>query len=220
MPGQTLVDHKRSLVSCLAQLLQLSPNTHTMSQAQASSSKVPHKSTRGGGGLPPILGKLGSIAFFITLFSLANPDKEGYEQFRKCHGNCVNGLLHFIGMPLAVSGVFLIVRSVSDSPEFTRHLSFLVTSHYLYLYLQYEGHPFTPWLFYVLYMSIWEFVLYRQLYNNPSWSRLSFLIAGILLVLVNVGALETVGHGLFEHHHSYVSEFFNVSCFNFVHSAI
>ena len=165
----------------------------------------------GGRGLPPILGKLGSVAFFLTLFALANPDKEGYEQFRKCHGNCVNGLLHSIGMPLAVSGVFLIVRSVSDAPEFTRHLSFLVTTRYLYLYLQYEAHLYSPWLFYIMYMSIWEFVLYRKVYNNPSWSRLSFLIAGILLVLMNVGALESVGHGIFEKHHSYVSEFFNVS---------
>ena len=150
----------------------------------------------------------------MTLFALASPDKEGYEQFRKCHGNCVNGLLHFIGMPLAVSGVFLIVRSVSDAPEFARHLSFLVTTRYLYLYLQYEVHPYSPWLFYIMYMSIWEFVLYRKVYNNPSWSRLSFLIVGILLVLMNVGALEAVGHGIFEKHHSYVSEFFNVSCDN------
>ena len=114
-------------------------------------------------------------------------------------------------MPLAVSGVFLIVRCVSDHSEFTRHLSFVVTTIYLYLYLQYEPHPLAPWLFYIMYMSIWEFVLYRNTYNNPSWSRLSFLVAGILLVGINVGALETIGHGLFEHHHSYVIEFFNVS---------
>lgn len=157
------------------------------------------------------MGKVGAVVFFVTLFELANPDKEGYDQFRKCHGNCVNGLLHFIGMPLAVSGVFLIVRSVSDSPEFTRHLSFLVTSRYLYLYLQFEDHPYTPWIFYLMYMSIWEFVLYRKIYTNPAWGRISFLIVGILLVLINVGALEAIGHGLFENHHSYVSEFFNVS---------
>ncbi len=189
----------------------ISSNTSTMSQATTSASTGQEQKSSGGGGLPPILGKLGSVAFFLTLFALANPDKEGYEQFRKCHGNCVNGLLHSIGMPLAVSGVFLIVRSVSDAPEFTRHLSFLVTTRYLYLYLQYEAHPYSPWLFYIMYMSIWEFVLYRKVYNNPSWSRLSFLIFGILLVLMNVGALESVGHGIFEKHHSYVSEFFNVS---------
>lgn len=160
-------------------------------------------------GLPSIVGMIGSIIFFLTLFSLANPDKDGYEQFRKCHGNCVNGILHFVGMPLAVSGVFLIVRSVSDHAEFTRHLSFVVTTTYLYLYLQYESHPYTPWLFYVMYMIIWEFLLYRRLYNDPSWSRISYLVTGICLVAINVGALEAIGHGLFEHHHSYVLEFFN-----------
>lgn len=162
-------------------------------------------------GLPPSVGMIGSIIFFVILFTLADPNQEGYEQFRKCHGNCVNGILHFLGMPLAVAGVFLIIRSVSDHSEFTRYLSFAVTTTYLYLYLRYESHPFTPWLFYVLYMSIWEFVLYRKIYNDPSWSRMSYLVMGILLVFINVGALETIGHGLFEHHHSYVSEFFNVS---------
>lgn len=164
-------------------------------------------------GLPPIIGMIGSIIFFMILFALADPNQEGYKQFRKCHGNCVNGLLHFLGMPLAVSGVFLIVRSVSDHSDFTRHLSFVVTTTYLYLYLQFEPHPYTPWLFYIMYMSMWEFVLYQKLYNDPSWSRLSYLIVGILLVFINVGALESIGHGLFEHHHSYVLEFFNVSTF-------
>ena len=105
----------------------------------------------------------------------------------------------------------MIVRSVSDHAEFTRHLSFVVTTTYLYLYLQYESHPYTPWLFYIMYMAIWEFLLYRKLYNNPSWSRISYLVTGIGLVVFNVGALEAIGHGLFEHHHSYVLEFFNVS---------
>jgi hypothetical protein len=162
-------------------------------------------------GLPPIVGMIGSIIFFLVLFALADPNQEGYDQFRKCHGNCVNGILHFLGMPLAVSGVFLIVRSVSDHSDFTRSLSFLVTTTYLYLYLRFETHPYTPWLFYIMYMSIWEFILYRKVYNDPSWGRLSLLVMGIFLVLINVGALETIGHGLFEHHHSYVREFFNVS---------
>jgi hypothetical protein len=194
----------------ISRAIDISLQQSIMSQTTTYSSKERQKSSSGRG-LPPILGKLGSIVFFLTLFGLANPGKDGYEQFRKCHGNCVNGLLHFVGMPLAVSGVFLIIRSVSDSPEFTRHLSFIVATRYLYLYLQYEVHPYSPWLFYAMYMSIWEFVLYRKVYNNPSWSRLSFLIVGILLVLVNVGALEAIGHGIFEHHHSYVEEFFNVS---------
>lgn len=163
------------------------------------------------GGLPPLLGMIGSIAFFVTLFSLANPNPEGYAQFRKCHGNCVNGILHFLGMPLAVSGVFLIVRSVSDSPDFTRHLSFCVTTAYLYLYLQFESNLYSPWLFYAMYMSIWEFVLYQRVYKSPRWNRLTFLIVGILLIVINVGGLETIGHGIYEHHHSYVLEFFNVS---------
>ena len=162
------------------------------------------------GGLPPTLGMIGSIAFFLALFGLANKDLDGYEQFRKCHGNCVNGILHFIGMPLAVSGVFLIVRSVSDNPLFTRYLSFCVTTVYLYLYLQYELNPYSPWLFYIKYMSIWEFILYQRVYMDPTWNRLAYLIVGILLVAINVGALEAIGHGLFEHHHSYVLEFFNV----------
>lgn len=172
----------------------------------------PAKARLASRGLPPILGMIGSIAFFIVLFSLAIPNKEGYDTFRKCHGNCVNGILHFVGMPLAVSGVFLIVRSVSDHAEFTRHLSFCVTTTYLYLYLQFETHPITPWLFFIMYMSIWEFILYRRLYNDPSWTRLGYLAVGVLLVVVNVGALEAIGHGpLFENHHSYVLEFFNVS---------
>ena len=175
------------------------------------SEPVQKEHQRSSGGLPPILGKIGSIVFFVTLFGLANPNKDGYELFRKCHGNCVNGWLHFLGMPLAVSGVFFIVRGVSHSAEFTRHLSFMVTTRYLYLYLQYEEHPYTPWLFFALYMSLWEFVLYRRFYRHPNWGRVAFLVTGILLVLINVGALEAIGHGVFEHHHSHVSEFFNVS---------
>ena len=160
-------------------------------------------------GLPPELGKAGSIVFFATLFSLANTNIDGYEQFRKCHGNCVNGLLHAIGMPLAVSGVFLIVRSVSDSPEFTRFLQACVTTGYLFLYLQYESNPWSPWVFYIVYMGIFDGILYQKLYRNRAWTRLSYLVCGIALVVFNVGALETIGHGLFEHHHSYVEEFFN-----------
>eukprot|EP00934_Nitzschia_sp_Nitz4_P000699 Nitzschia sp. Nitz4//scaffold20_size174350//48846//49506//NITZ4_002088-RA/size174350-snap-gene-0.238-mRNA-1//-1//CDS//3329541767//699//frame0 len=160
-------------------------------------------------GLPPSLGKAGSVAFFATLFSLADKNPDGYAMFRKCHSNCVNGILHFVGMPLAVSGVFLIIRSVSDSADFTRYLSFCVTTGYLYLYLQFETNPITPWLFYILYMSIWEFILYRRVLKDPTFNRLAYLITGILLIAVNVGALEAVGHGVFEHHHSYVEEFFN-----------
>lgn len=95
------------------------------------SSEKPKGSSTTSVGLPPIIGMVGSGAFFVTLFSLANTNQEGYDQFRKCHGNCVNGILHFVGMPLAVSGVFLIVRSVSDNAEFTRHLSFIVMTRYL-----------------------------------------------------------------------------------------
>jgi len=35
------------------------------------------------------------------------------------------------------------------------------------------------------------------------------LQAGILLIAANVGALEMIGHGMYEKHHSYVEEFFN-----------
>jgi len=110
-------------------------------------------------------------------------------------------------MPLAVSGVFLIVNAVSDAPEFTRILQILVTTGYLYGYLQYEVTFWAPWLFYLLYMSIFELLLYRQLYGK--WSRHTCLYVGVALIVFNVGGLETIGHGLFEHHHSYVSEFFN-----------
>eukprot|EP00980_Cylindrotheca_fusiformis_P011643 scaffold2751_cov131-Cylindrotheca_fusiformis.AAC.10 len=160
-------------------------------------------------GLKPEIGMVGSILFFATLFSLANPNQEGYEQFRKCHGNCVNGVLHAIGMPLAVSGVFMVVRSATDSPEFTRHLQFCVVTAYLYLYLNYETDRWSPWIFYVLYMGIFDGVLYRHLYKSKSFNRTKFLLIGLGLVAVNVGALETIGHGIFEHHHSYVLEFFN-----------
>lgn len=160
-------------------------------------------------GLNPQIGMAGSIFFFVALFSLANPNQEGYDQFRKCHGNCVNGVLHAIGMPLAVSGVFLVVRSASDSPEFTRHLQFCVTTAYLYLYLNYEEDQWSPWIFYVLYLGIFDRVLYSQLYKSQSFGRMKFLLLGLGLVAINVGALETIGHGIFEHHHSYVLEFFN-----------
>jgi hypothetical protein len=160
-------------------------------------------------GLTPALGKVGAIVFFITLFSMAHKNQEGYDQFRKCHGNCMNGVLHAIGMPCAVSGVFLIVRSVSDSPQFTRILQACVTTSYLFLYLQYESNPWSPWLFYIVYMSIFDFILYQKLYHNKAWTRLSYLICGITLVAFNVGALESIGHGIYEHHHSYVGEFFN-----------
>ena len=111
--------------------------------------------------LPPLLGQIGSIVFFLTLFSLAHPNATGYAEFRKCHGNCVNGILHAIGMPMAVSGVFLIVRSASDSPKFTRHLQFVVTTAYLGLYLGYEKSSTSPWLFYILYAGLFEFGLYH-----------------------------------------------------------
>lgn len=163
------------------------------------------------GGLPPTVGMIGSIAFFLALFGLASKDIDGYEQFRKCHGNCVNGILHFVGMPVAVSGVFLIVRGASDDPDFTRHLSFCVTTGYLYLYLQFEQNPYSPWLFYAMYMGIWEYILNQRVYRDPTWNRLAYVIVGILLVAFNVGALEAIGHGFYEHHHSYVLEFFNVS---------
>jgi hypothetical protein len=149
--------------------------------------------------LPPWLGKIGSILFFFTLFSLAKEDAEGYEAFRKCHGNCINGLLHFVGMPPAVAGVFLIVRGVSDSPTFTRLLQSAVTTCYLYYYLTYETNFVSPWLFYGLYMTIWE-CLYHFMYQRKL-SRINFVLYGIVLILVNVGGLETIGHGVFEHHH-------------------
>ena len=103
----------------------------------------------------------------------------------------------------------MIVRSASDGPLFTRHLQFCVVSAYLYLYLQYETNPYTPWIFYFVYMSVFDGILYQFLYHNPNWTRLKFLLVGIFLIALNVGALETIGHGLFEHHHSYVLEFFN-----------
>ncbi|KAG7353534.1 DUF962 domain containing protein [Nitzschia inconspicua] len=157
--------------------------------------------------LPPMLGKIGSILFFVILFSLAKENSEGYQEFRKCHGNCINGLLHFVGMPPAVSGVFLVVRGVADSPIFTRILQSGVTTCYLCYYLTYETNVISPWLFYGLYMAIWE-CLYHFVYNK-NFTRSKFVFYGILLILVNVGGLETIGHGVFEHHHSYVSEFFN-----------
>jgi hypothetical protein len=159
-------------------------------------------------GLNPAHGVLGSITFFLTLFSLANPNQEGYEQFRKCHGNCFNGVLHAIGMPIAVSGVFLVVRAASDSPEFTRKLQLCVVSAYLYLYLQYESNQYAPWIFYVLYMGIFDGILYQNLYYK-NFTRIQFVLMGLALVAINVGALETIGHGFYEHHHSYVLEFFN-----------
>lgn len=159
--------------------------------------------------LPPLLGMAGSIAFFAVLFNLADPNMDGYEQFRKCHGNCVNGILHAIGMPLAVSGVFLIIRAVSDSPEFTRTLQFLVVTRYLYLYLQYESHPYSPWLFYILYMGLFDRGLYEHFYYDPKYTRWQYLGVGTSLIFINVGLLESIGHGMFEHHHSYVEEFFN-----------
>mmetsp|Transcript_31241 Transcript_31241/g.44365 ORF Transcript_31241/g.44365 Transcript_31241/m.44365 type:complete len:139 (+) Transcript_31241:2-418(+) len=112
-------------------------------------------------------------------------------------------------MPLAVSGVFLIVQSVSNSANFTRILQLCVTTIYLWLYLQYENNPWSPWLFYALYMSIFDGILYHHLYTNHRWNRLQLLQLGVFLVLANVGALEAIGHGFHEHHHSYVDEFFN-----------
>jgi hypothetical protein len=111
---------------------------------------------------------------------------------------------------LAVSGVFLIVRSVSDSPMFTRILQCLVTSRYLQLYLTFEPNRYSPWIFYALYMGIFDGILYHKVYHrNPAWSRWKYLWVGALLIGSNVGALEVVGHGMFEQHHSYVLEFFN-----------
>lgn len=159
--------------------------------------------------LDPSIGKIGATLFFVLLFSLSEHDIQGYEKFRKCHSNCVNGICHAIGMPMAVSGVFMIVRAASDSAQFTRVIQTLVVTLYLVLYLQYEKDPISPWLFYILYLGILEFLLSQKLYKNEKMNRQKFLILGAALVAFNVGALETIGHGLFEHHHSYVLEFFN-----------
>jgi hypothetical protein len=153
--------------------------------------------------LPPKLGKFGSVLFFTALFSLAHRDSTGYEEFRKCHGNCINGLLHFVGMPPAVSGVFMIVRAATNSASFTRMLQWLVTSYYLYLYTTFENNPWSPWLFFGVYMTIWE-CLYYFLYQRQRWTRIAFAGYGIMLIAINVGGLETIGHGVFEHHHRLV----------------
>ena len=168
------------------------------------------------GGLPPIVGKIGSIVFFAILFGMASKNQDGYEQFRKCHGNCVNGILHAIGMPCAVSGVFLIVRSVTNSAIFTRVLQSCVTTLYLLFYTRYETNPLSPWLFYLVYMTIFDRILYQRLYLSSQWTRVSYLLTGIGLIAFNVGALEVIGHGYFEHHHSYVEEFFNSGTYTFV----
>ena len=159
----------------------------------------------------PTIGKIGSIIFFVTLFLLCNPNIDGYNEFRKCHGNCMNGILHSIGMPLAVSGVMCIVHGLRGcNPNFTRNVQSIVVTLYLSLYITYESCQYyiTPILFYILYMSIFEFILYRKLYSKKS-GRLYFILLGIILVFVNVSTLEVIGHGYYEHHHSYVSEFFN-----------
>ncbi len=157
----------------------------------------------------PSIGKVGSIVFFLLLFSLAQPDEDGYNTFRKCHSNCMNGILHAIGMPLAVSGVFLFVRAASACSTFTRHVQVCVTTFYLYLYLKFERDPMSPWIFYIVYMSIFEFVLYQRIYQNTKLCRKDYTLMGVFLVGLNVGALEVIGHGVYEHHHSYVLEFFN-----------
>jgi hypothetical protein len=154
--------------------------------------------------LPPSWGKIGSILFFTILFVLAKKNSEGYEEFRKCHGNCINGLLHFVSMPAAVSGVFFIVRGVSTSPTFTRLLQSAVTTCYLYFYLTYETNTSSPWLFYGLYMTLWE-CLYHFFYHKAC-TRVQFVWYGAILILVNVGGLETIGHGIFERHHRYVKK--------------
>jgi uncharacterized membrane protein YGL010W len=158
--------------------------------------------------LPPTVGKVGAILFFMALFAAADTNRSGYEQFRKCHGNCVNGILHAIGMPIAVSGVFLIVRSASGSAIFSRCIHVTVTTAYLALYLRYERSALSPWLFYLLYLGIFEGVL-TPLYQRPNWTRRHYLVLGAILTAFNVAALEVIGHGLYEHHHSYVDEFFN-----------
>ena len=45
--------------------------------------------------------------------------------------------------------------------------------------------------------------------DSKKSGRLYFILLGIILVFVNVSTLEVIGHGYYEHHHSYVSEFFN-----------
>jgi len=85
---------------------------------------------------------------------------------------------------------------------------FLVTTAYLGLYLQFEPSKISPWLFYVTYLGNFEFVLHQRIFVK-NWKRMRYLIWGISLVATNVAILEGIGHGYFEHHHSYVGEFFN-----------
>ena len=164
------------------------------------------------------IGKVLSITFFVALFTFCEPTLDGYNTFRKCHGNCMNGILHSIGMPLAVSGVFCIVRGLSNNSNFTRQLQCFVTTLYVALYVTYEPSNITPWLFYILYMSIFEFVFYRKIYQQQPPTKVVrrnanrrwyYILLGALLVFVNVSTLEVIGHGYYEHHHSYVSEFLN-----------
>lgn len=159
---------------------------------------------------PPIaVGVAGSIIFFATLFGSADPTDNGYSEFRKCHMNCVNGILHAFLMPAAVCGVFFLVRAFTASSSFTRWLQAVVTSLYFIIYLRHQ-HRFeraSPWLFYIAYMVVFDRILYARFYVTKD--TMFFLTNGILLIALNVGALEVVGHGMLEHHHSYVSEFFN-----------
>lgn len=76
-----------------------------------------------------------------------------------------------------------------------------VTTFYLYFYLTYETHTMSPWVFYVLYMTIWECLYHFVYQRRNNYTRLRFVALGILLILINVGGLETIGHGLFEQHH-------------------
>ena len=157
--------------------------------------------------LPTSLGKLGSIFFFVALFALADPTPHGLQVFRKCHQNCISGVLHGILMPVAVCGVFCIVRAVSDDKIFTRWIQFVIVALYTMLYVEQqrneqqddddENQGLIPILLFVVsHFVLFDRILYQTFLVRKDVTRTTYFWTGTLIIAANVGTLEVVAHGV------------------------
>ena len=133
------------------------------------------------------------------------PNKIGYEMYREFHSNCYNGLVHTFFMPIAVTGVFLMIYGlIGRKMEIIKNImTFTICLSYA---------TYNPW-----YISILTLLVYHHLVNfmikmvlkSTFFLRYVHIFIGLIIMGFAVGVMEFLGHGTFEHHHSHLSEVFN-----------
>jgi len=138
-----------------------------------------------------------------------NPTLEGYNTFRVFHSECINGLIHTVGMPIATIGLFLFVFGLLNRNfSWTRVIQHTMLGLFTILWSQYDlvGSILTYLLYYLVFKLVLEkIMLYYQHRKSNFW----FLTVGTLLLAGAVLFQEFIGHSLFEGHNSHLREVFN-----------